>query len=123
MKNLDQKTKDLISAIKETSEYQNYEKASLEYKNDNEAQKLLDDFRKSQQNLAIFQDGNFSSEELEKERENYNNLSNAVRSNETINKWIKSKTEAQSLLSTLANIIGQDLDLVFAPQKKSSCCG
>ena len=122
MNNLDQKIKEFSEAIRETKEFQVYEKANEVFKKDKEAQKLLEDFQMAKQTLAIFQQGSFPGQE--EQREKVENLLKEVRKNEVIKEWIESQRRLQDLVSRLATILSSDLNFPFTlPQGGGGCCG
>lgn len=55
MNNLEKITKEFSQAIRETKECQNFEKAARIYAADIAAQKLMNDFQATQQELLILQ--------------------------------------------------------------------
>ncbi len=122
MNNLKEKTKDFILAIKETKEFQNFQKAEEEYRKDKDAQSLLKDFHIAQQNLTILKQGNFSGQEEQKEK--IESLERQVSSNEIIKEWIEARKNFQSLIDQLAENISSDINFPFKYiQKSRGCCG
>ncbi len=122
MNNLEQKIKEFIEAIKETKEFQDYQKAAEIYKQDNDAQTLLKDFQMAQQNLAILKQGNFSGQE--EQREKVEELQKQVNSNDIIKNWIEKRKKFQDLVDSLATNISSDINFPFIyTQKSKGCCG
>ncbi len=122
MHNLEQKTKEFIEAIKETKEFQDYQKAAEIYKQGHDAQTLLKDFQMAQQNLAILKQGNFSGQE--EQREKLEDLQSQVSSNEVINDWIDKRRKFHDLVDSLATNISSDINFPFTyTQKSKGCCG
>ncbi len=122
MNNLEQKTKEFIEAIKEMSEFKDYQKAEEIYKQDKDAQTLLKDFQMARQNLAILKQGNFSGQE--EQREKFEDLQSQVRGNEVINDWIDKRKKFHGLVDSLASNISSDINFPFTyTQKSKGCCG
>ncbi|MDZ7611215.1 MAG: YlbF family regulator [Candidatus Moranbacteria bacterium] len=121
MSDLNLKLKEFSQAIRETKEYQAYQKAAEIYKKDQNAQQLLKDFQTAQQNVNIYQQGSFSG--IEEQKKEYENLLKEVRENKAINDWIKTQKDVQELVGVLAAELSQEIDFKFTPPEKRGCCG
>jgi len=122
MNNLDQKIKDFILAIRETKEFNDYQKAEEIYKKDKDAQSLLKDFQLAQQNLVILKQGNFSGQE--EQREKVEALQKEFDKNEVIRDWIETRKKFQDLVDRLTANISSDINFPFTfIQKSKGCCG
>jgi cell fate (sporulation/competence/biofilm development) regulator YlbF (YheA/YmcA/DUF963 family) len=122
MDNLDQKTEEFCRAVEDTKECRDFKAAAEVYGRDNEAQKLLNDFRMAQQELAILRDGDFSGVE-ERERK-LEKLLDEVRKNEAINNWVDAQKKLAVLTGGLATAITNSIGFPFTlPPKKSCGCG
>ena len=121
MKDLDLKLKEFSQAIQKTKEYQAYKKAAEIYEKDQDAQQLLKNFQTAQQNVNIYQQGNFSG--LEEQKKEYEKLFKEVRKNKVINDWIKTQKDTQELVGLLAEELSQNINFKFTPPEKRGCCG
>lgn len=118
---LNLKLKEFSEAIQKTKEYQSYKNAAEIYKTDQESQQLLKDFQIAQQNVNIYQQGNFPG--LEEQEKEYENLLKEVRKNKAINNWIEAQKDVQKLIGLLAAELSQDIDFKFTPPESKGCCG
>ena len=117
---LEQKTKDFIAALMDTSEYHAFKKAQDNFDSDNEAKQLVDDFNNTQQTYAVFQQGDFPG--IEEQKERLNQLRSRLDQNTMINELLKSEQNLQLLVSELASHISQEIGFPFN-QPQASCCG
>lgn len=122
MNNLEQKIKELSEDIRQTKEFQDYQKANEVFQADKAAQKLLADFREAQQTLVIFQQGGFPGQEEQRARTE--NLLIEVQKNKIINEWIQARNNLQILIGGLARSLNDNLNFPFRPyQQGGGCCG
>ncbi|GEM_PF-961133 len=123
MNNLDEKAGEFCAAIKETEEWQAYQKAAKIYGDDKGAQILMNDFLMAQQELAILQEGGFSGQEEQKEK--FEVLLEQVRKNKAINELANARKKMEALVGDLAVSVSNDIDFPFnlLPKKSCGCCG
>ncbi len=117
----DEKMKDFVKVLKESSEYEALSKAREDFESDEEAKKLLSDFQQAQQTYAIFKQGGFPG--VEEEERKLRDLQNRLQGNTKINKLIATQQDLQVFITGVINGISQSINFPFTPQQTGGCCG
>lgn len=115
------RTKDYIQALSETDELKAYKKAVNDFRNNEEAKKLLSDFQETQRTSAVFRQGGFDG--VKEEEQKLRDLNNKVSKNQKIQSLIKTQQTLQSLVGDLVGNISQGINFPFVQPQQGGCCG
>lgn len=114
-------THDYIKALKETEELKAYSKAVEDFKNDTDAQKILQDFQEAQRTYAIFRQGGF--EGLKEQEQKVKTLQGMFQKNQKIQALLKTQQSLQNLVADLVGEINEGIDFPFTQPQRGGCCG
>jgi len=114
-------SKKLARAIGESMPFRKYEKATEHLRADQEAQRLLSEFQKAQQNLRMMQSWGGATE---KDLEQFDKQQEKLFSNPTLREYFKSQEDLVSMLKELNVFISEKLGFDFANLTKPAggCC-
>lgn len=122
MNNLEQKIVDFSLAIRETKEWQDFQKAAQVYEGDKASQKLLGDLQMAQGTLDAIEQGNFPG--LEEQKAVYEDLLGQVRQNRAINDLFDNRKCLETLIGQVATTLSHEINFPFTlPPKKGCGCG
>ncbi len=114
-------TKDYIQALLETDELKAYSRVFKEFDDDNEAKKLLSDYREMMQTYIVFRQAGFDgSDEL---AEKLMEMEAKIYSNPKIQSLLNAQKDLQAFVSNLVREISQGINFPFAEPPRGGCCG
>lgn len=101
------KVNELISAIKDSSEYKDLRTAKAAVDGDAESKKMMDDFRQKQMELQQIQ---ASGQEIPKEKiEQIQGLYSVLLLNSKINDYLNAELQFNKLMNDLFKILGDEI--------------
>ncbi len=115
------KTQDYIQALLETDELKSYSRVLKDFDEDQEAKKLLSDYRETMQTYIVFRQAGFdgANELAEKLME----MEAKIYSNPKIQSLLNSQKDLQAFVSNLVREISQGINFPFAEPPRGGCCG
>jgi cell fate (sporulation/competence/biofilm development) regulator YlbF (YheA/YmcA/DUF963 family) len=112
---VDARVRSLADAIRESEQYQQFAESQSKLQTDEEAQRLLEQFRAKQQAL---QESGFDQETMAELKEIKQEMAN----NETISEYEQAETAFLELLNETNDVISEKIGEEFARSTGGGCC-